>query len=559
MAGREVEHQSGASTPRPPLPSAAAARLRMRGIRKAFGATVALDGVDLSVAAGEVHALVGENGAGKSTLMKVLSGATTPDAGEMWLDDLPYRPAHPLDARRAGVAMIYQELSLAPHLSVEENILLGVEPSAWGFVRRSEVRRRAVAALRELGHPDIRPDAIAGRLSVAKQQLVEVARAVAVGCRVLVLDEPTSSLARDDVGRLFALIDRLRRQGHAIVYISHFIEEVKQIADRFTVLRDGRTVGGGPVAGTTPEQIVRLMAGRQIEDLYPRSARAAGEPVLNIDGLAGRSKPADASLTLHRGEVLGIAGLVGAGRTELLRAVFGLDPVRRGRVSLGAYVGPASPARRWAQGSGLLSEDRKGEGLALGLSIADNLTLSKLGRLGPAGMVLPRRQDQAAGTWVRRLSIKCRSPRQRVIDLSGGNQQKVAIGRLLHHDVDVLLLDEPTRGIDVGSKAEVYRLIDELATGRATGTAAGSRRTKAVLMVSSYLPELLGVCDRIAVMCRGRLGPARPVGEWDEHKLLLAATGTEAGAAAGAGGPAVAAAATPTATAGSTAGPGGGE
>jgi ribose transport system ATP-binding protein len=481
----------------------------MKDVRKRFGATVALAGVDLEVYGGEVLALVGENGAGKSTLMKVLSGAHPPDEGRMFLEGEPYRPRGPLEARRAGVAMIYQELSLAPHLPVMENILLGMEPAAGPFVRWEEVRRRAVAALAQLGRPDIPPEAVVGRLSVADRQIVEIGRAVAVGCRVLVLDEPTSSLTRRDIALLFDLVRRLRGQGLAIVYISHFLEEVKEISDRFTVLRDGRSVGGGRTAEATPRQIVSMMVGRDVEELYPRSARRAGKTVLEVTDLAGVSKPSSASLELRGGEVLGIAGLVGAGRTELLRAVFGLDKVRRGQVRVGFFTGPASPAGRWAQGVGMVSEDRKAEGLALSMSVADNLTMSRLG-----AVVSPATQQAAARGWIARLGIRCRSPGQPAGDLSGGNQQKLALARLLHHEVDVLLLDEPTRGIDVASKAELYRLIDQLAC-------AG----KAVLIVSSYLPELLGVCDRVAVMCRGVLGPARAVGETNEHEIMLEATG----------------------------------
>jgi ribose transport system ATP-binding protein len=481
----------------------------MVDVHKRFGATVALDGVDLEVSAGEVLALVGENGAGKSTLMKVLSGAHAPDRGEMFLDRVPYRPRRPMDARRAGVAMIYQELSLARHLSVMENIVLGMEPTLGPLLDRRRIRRTAAEALATLGRDDIPLDAPVGRLSVAEQQLVEIGRAVAIGSRVLVLDEPTSSLTQSDIRRLFDLVRRLRSTGHAIVYISHFLEEVKEISDRFTVLRDGRSVGGGTTADADTSRIVSMMVGRQVEDLYPRSARTRGDIALEITGLAGATKPANASLTLHRGEVLGVAGLVGAGRTELLRTVFGLNPVRAGTVRVATFSGPASPARRWAQGVGMVSEDRKAEGLALAMSVGDNLTLSRL----PA-LTSPRAQARSSRTWIDRLSIRCRSPRQPVGDLSGGNQQKVALARLLHHDVDVLLLDEPTRGIDVGSKAQIYQAIDELA-----------RRGKAILMVSSYLPELLGVCDRVAVMHRGVLGPARRVEDVTEHQVMLEATG----------------------------------
>jgi ribose transport system ATP-binding protein len=489
-------------------------RLQMQGIQKRFGATIALDGVDLSVGAGEILALVGENGAGKSTLMKVLSGAHQPDTGQMWLDGQSYRPRDPHEARTAGVAMIYQELSLAPHLTVAENIMLGMEPVRYGMVRRAEMRQRALEALAQLGHPDLAPELRVDQLSLANRQLVEIARAVAVGCRVLVLDEPTSSLPTGDIQRLFALVRRLKQQGHAVIFISHFLEEVKEISNRFTVLRDGKSVGAGETAVVPTHEIIALMVGRQVTELYPRSPRTPGAAVLEINDLSGKLKPTSASLTLHRGEVLGIAGLVGAGRTEFLRAVFGLDPVRRGEIKFGACAGPASPAQRWSQGMGLVSEDRKAEGLALSLSLADNITLSRLRGFGPARLVIPRRQYAAAGKWVERLHIKCRHPRQSVENLSGGNQQKVAIARLLQHEVEVLLLDEPTRGIDVGSKAEIYRLINELA-----------RQGKAILMVSSYLPELLGVCDRVAVMSRGRLHPARRVEEIDERQIMQEATG----------------------------------
>jgi ribose transport system ATP-binding protein len=491
-------------------------RLEMRGVKKRFGATQALGGVDLTVAPGEVHGLLGQNGAGKSTLMKVLSGAIAPDEGEMRLDGQPYRPSDPLEARRAGVAMIYQELSLAPHLTVAENILLGVEPvTRRGTLDRKEMRARAARALEELHHPEVRPEAIVGRLSIAAQQIVEIGRAVATSARVLVLDEPTSSLTQADAEALFALIARLKAQGQSIVYITHFIEEAKRVADRYTVLRDGQTVGGGQTAGAEVREIVDLMVGRRLEQLFPRSPRQRGEAVLDVSELAGVEKPTRATFTLHRGEVLGIAGLVGAGRTELLRALVGLDPIKRGQVKLGVVTGPASTPQRWAQGMALVSENRKEEGLALGLSVADNMTLSRL----PA-VVKPSERRREVERWIERLRVRCQGPDQRTGDLSGGNQQKVAIARLLYHGVDVLLMDEPTRGIDVGSKAQIYELIDDLV--------ARETPPKAVIMVSSYLPELLGVCDRIAVMCRGRLGPVRAVGAVSEQDLVReAATGVE--------------------------------
>ncbi len=497
--------------------------LEMRGVCKRFGATVALQDVGIKVAAGQVLALVGENGAGKSTLMKVLSGAVKPDKGQMWLEGVSYNPSNPLEARRAGVAMIYQELSLAPHLSVEENITLGMEPTAFGLVRWRDVRQRANEAIREFENPELKPDARVSKLSVGSQQLVEIARALAIGCRVLVLDEPTSSLTQRDVERLFAIIKRLKKQGKAIIYISHFIEEVKQVADKVTVLRDGRVVGSGDANTITIDEIIKLMVGREVEELYPHSKRKAGEVVLEIKDLAGIDKPRSASLQLRQGEVLGIAGLVGAGRTELLRCLFGLERVKQGQIRLGVFTGPASPVKRWLQGAGFVSEDRKGEGLAYSLSVAENITLSKLKGFGPFGFIMPSKQNRAAKRWIDKLDIRCDGPRQSVSSLSGGNQQRVALARLLHHDVDILLLDEPTRGIDVAAKAMIYKLIDELASG----SVDENRQPKAILMVSSYLPELMGVCDRVAVMCRGRLGKTYMIEQVDENKLMMEATGQE--------------------------------
>lgn len=486
--------------------------LKMHGIRKRFGATQALDGVDLQVNAGEVLALVGENGAGKSTLMKTLSGAYQPDEGSMWLEGKVYQPRDPMDARRLGVAMIYQELSLAPHLSVMENIVLGVEPVRGPLMAWRQIRKIARDAMAQLGRPDIPVDIPVSRLSIAEKQLVEIGRATAIGSKVVVLDEPTSSLTSRDIAGLFTLIRRLRDQGHGIIYISHFLEEVKEITSRYTVLRDGKSVGGGLTADASTDAIISMMVGRKVDDLYPRSNHTPGEMILELNDVSGIKKPAQASLALRRGEVLGIAGLVGAGRTELVRAVFGLDAVRSGKIKVGLHSGPAAPARRWNQGVGMVSEDRKTEGLALGLSISDNLTLSRLARF-----VTPSGQAAQSARWIEKMAVKCRGPGQIIGDLSGGNQQKVAIARLLHHGVDILLLDEPTRGIDVGSKAQIYKLIDELAL-----------QGKAILLVSSYLPELMGVCDRIAVMCRGVLGTAHPVKNITEELIMLEATGAGA-------------------------------
>jgi ribose transport system ATP-binding protein len=489
-------------------------RLTMRGISKRFGPTIALDEVDLTLLPGQVHALIGENGAGKSTLMKILSGAQPPDAGDMTLNGKPYAPTGPLDAREAGIAMIYQELTLAPHLTVEENVMLGLEQTRCGFLKTKIMRRQTLAALAELDHPDIRPDVQVRQLSVGAQQLVEIARALVIDASVIVMDEPTSSLTQNDARHLFNLIRKLREQGVTIVYISHFLEEAKEVADRYTVLRDGETVGTGDMAGTSIDQIIEMMVGRQFDQMFPHSSHDRGDPVLELNDLAGADIPLQVDLTLHRGEILGLAGLIGAGRTETLRAVFGLDPIRRGTVTIATLTDRGnSPKARLAQGVGLLSENRKEEGLALNLSVADNTTLSRLGPFERFGFLNLRRQRAAVAELIDKVGIKTQGPDQSVEYLSGGNQQKVAIARLLHHDVDVLLLDEPTRGIDVASKVQIYELMGQLAA-----------QGKAILFVSSYLPELLGICDRIGVMSRGCLLEIRPTSEWTEQSVMAVAT-----------------------------------
>jgi ribose transport system ATP-binding protein len=484
----------------------------MQGISKRFGATQALRGVDLEVHSGEVLALIGENGAGKSTLMKILSGAHAPDAGRIELAGTRFAPRGPHDARLAGVAMIYQELSLAPELSVEDNIMLGQEQSTAGWLRRTGQQAKVVEALNRLGRPELRPQTPVRLLSPGAQQLVEIARALVTQARLIVFDEPTSSLAQHDAEHLFGVIDKLRRSGLGIVYISHFLEEVRRVCDRFIVLRDGQVAGGGAVAGTSEREIVRLMAGRSVEELFPRVPHEPADTILSLQGLSGVRLPRDVSFDLRRGEILGIGGLVGAGRTELLRCLLGLDPVRTGQVRLEQVTLAAAPQSRLRAGLALVSEDRKGEGLAQGRSIVDNLTWSRLGPYARWGLLNLRRRRENASQWVRRLEIKARSVEQEVQFLSGGNQQKVALGRALHQDADVLLLDEPTRGIDVGTKATIYRLIGELAS-----------RGKAIIFVSSYLPELLHICDRVGVMARGRLREIRQAGEWTEETLLACA------------------------------------
>ncbi|MFN7340038.1 MAG: sugar ABC transporter ATP-binding protein [Opitutia bacterium] len=489
-------------------PAGAPARLQMLGITKSFGHTRALGGVDLEVMPGEVHALVGENGAGKSTLVKVLSGAHAADGGRMLLDGQPYAPRDPQEALARGVGMIYQELAVAPHLTVAENVALGAEPRRGPWLDREAARALARRTLGDLGHGDIDVDAPAGSLSLGRLQIVEIARSISRGCRVIVFDEPTSSLAQEDARRLFRLIGRLAGRGIAVIYISHFLEEVRRLASRLTILRDGQSVGTHAVGAIADDRIVAAMVGRDVRELYPRSPRRPGDILL-------RSRvPGRGDLEVRRGEVLGICGLVGSGRTELLRGIFGLDP--GGLTQVGGHTVPPGPRAAWASGMGYVSENRKEEGLALALGIGDNICLPSLRALGRAGLVSPAARSRRTLRWIADLGIRCEGPDQPVGRLSGGNQQKVALARLLEADSDILLLDEPTRGIDIAAKARLYEAVDRLVTDPA--------RPRAVVMVSSHLPELLGTCDRIAVMGRRGLGPARPVAETTPETLMAEAT-----------------------------------
>jgi ribose transport system ATP-binding protein len=485
------------------------------GIVKRFGPTMALDGAGLEVAAGEVHALIGENGAGKSTLLSVLAGLLDPDAGTMEVAGRPYRPRSPRDARERGIALIHQELSLFPHLTVAENVVIGREPVRRGLFDPEAARRRTVEVLAEFGHPEIDPVARVDALPIAARQVVEICRAVASHASVILMDEPTSSLQRPDVERLFRLIRRLAAAGTAIVYISHFLEETREVSRRFTVLRDGRGVATGSLALTTNEALITAMVGREMADLYPtRQPPADAGPVLEVTDLAAAPVVRSATFSVRPGEVLGVFGLMGSGRTETIRALFGLDE-GSGALRLRDREEPVaggSPARRIRQGIGYVSEDRKGEGLALSLSVADNVTITRLASCARMGILDPARQRRDAQAATARLGVKAASVMQPVRTLSGGNQQKTALARLLHQDADVLLLDEPTRGVDIGSKAQIYEAI-----------AASAARGKAVVFVSSYLPELLGLCDRLAVMSRGRLSEARPVTDWTPESAMEAA------------------------------------
>jgi len=473
------------------------------GITKRFGPTLALDDVSLSLSLGKVHALVGENGSGKSTLMRVLHGEERPENGHMLLDDAVYFPRSPREAMSRRVALVHQELAVCPQMEIWENVFLGAE-GGFSIAERIERTREL---LTRLGRSDLDPRQEVGLLSPASQQIVEIARALRSDAKVILFDEPTSSLGRQDVSRLFDLIRELK-QDRAIVYISHFLDEIAEVADEATVLRDGRLAGTADPKDT--EHLIRLMTGREAEQVYHRSARTPGEPVLSIRGMTGRRAPVNASFELRRGEVLGIAGLNGAGRTEVVRCLFGLDHAKGSLATAGGERrldrnNPyKTPGRWWRSGMGMVSEDRKTEGLALKLTLAENLTMPD-----PRGGTGTRTQ-----AIIDRLRVKCTGPDQAISALSGGNQQKIAIGRLLDMDAEILLLDEPTRGIDIGSKAEIFRLINELAD-----------EGKSVILISSYLPELLGLCDRIAVMRRGEIVATLDATKTDEHEVMQLCTG----------------------------------
>ena len=468
--------------------------LEMRGIVKSFPGVQALRGVDLALRSGEVLALLGENGAGKSTLMKVLGGAHRADEGTLAIDgrETPFHSPH--DSRRAGVAVIYQEFNLVPGLTAVENIFLGQEVTRAGFVAHKKERQRAAEIFKRLG-VEIDPDAPCRRLTTAQQQLVEIAKALAFDARIIVMDEPSAALTSHEVARLFDIIRDLKSHGIGIIYISHRLDEIFTIADRVTVLRDGRNVGERPIGGITRNGMIEMMVGRELKDEFPARAVTLGAPRLEVSGLRRGRAVRDVSFSVRRGEILALTGLVGAGRTETVRLIFGADPREAGEVRLdGKVLAVRSPQDAISAGIGLLTEDRKLQGLVLGHSVRENFGLPNLTWLSRRGFVQLGRERENFGRYVDQLKIKVPHQEQRAGNLSGGNQQKVVLAKWLARNCDVLIFDEPTRGIDVGAKYEIYLLMNELA-------AAG----KAIVMISSELPEVLGMADRILVMHEGRV------------------------------------------------------
>ncbi|MGV9250090.1 sugar ABC transporter ATP-binding protein [Streptomyces sp. NPDC003697] len=493
--------------PEPPL-------LSMSGITKSFPGVRALDGVDLDVQAGEVHCLLGQNGAGKSTLIKVLAGAHQPDTGTIrWRgEDVALRS--PIAAMRLGIATIYQELDLVEHLSVAENVHLGHEPTTAGFVVRGRAARNAAAALlRRLGHPEIDPTRLVGELPAAQQQIVSMARALSHDVRLIVMDEPSAALDPEEVDNLFRIVGDLTADGVAVVYISHRLEEIRRIGDRVTVLKDGRAVAGGLPARTTPtREVVSLMTGRNVEYVFPErpAAPPAGTPVLQVRGLAREGEFAPLDLDVRAGEIVGLAGLVGSGRSEILETVYGARKPTAGQVLVdGRPLRPGSVRAAVRAGLGLAPEERKAQALLMLESVTRNVSVSSLSRFSRGGWVDRGAERAAARAATRELSLRPDDPAVPVRTLSGGNQQKAVLARWLLRGCRVLLLDEPTRGVDVGARAELYAVVRRLAD-----------EGLAVLLVSSEVPEVLGLADRVLVLREGHVVHTAPAHALDEHRVL---------------------------------------
>ncbi|MGH3758108.1 sugar ABC transporter ATP-binding protein [Actinophytocola sp.] len=494
------------------------ALLELRDVHKSFDAVWALRGVSLELHAGEVHALAGENGAGKSTVVRVIGGEHQPDAGELLLDGEPHRFAGPRDAQRHGIAVIHQEPTQFPDLTVAENVFMGRQPLRSGRrIDRAAMRRRTAELFDSLGVP-IDPDRVTRGLSIADQQIIEIAKSLAADARIIVMDEPTAALSTVEVQRLFRVARRLAEGGAALLFISHRLEELEELCERVTVLRDGELVTTAPMADLDRDGLVRSMVGRAVEVLFPDRTAEPGDEGLVVDGLTRTGVFHDVSFTVRRGEIVGLAGLVGSGRSEVARAIFGVDGRDAGAVTVdGRPLRAGDPRAAIAAGLAMVPEDRREQGLILDLSIERNATLPRLSAVSRWGLMNPGRERSVAGEWTRRLGVRLRRLTDPVATLSGGNQQKVVLGKWLATEPAVLIVDEPTRGIDVGAKVEVHALLADLAA-----------RGIAVLMISSELSEVLGMADRVLVMHEGRLTAELDRAEATEETVMHAATGRDA-------------------------------
>ncbi len=492
--------------------------VRLSGVSKTFGAVRALEGVDLEIMPGEVRCLAGENGAGKSTLIKILTGAIHRDGGEYSVGGQEVGNLAPAAARSLGIGVVYQELSLLPDLSVEENLLMGRLPASSGglFVRSGELRRAARQMLDRVGLGDVDPATPVSDLPAATRQMAEIAKVLGAEARLVIFDEPTTSLAEEEAGRLLGLISRLKREDIAVLYVTHRLEEMFEIGDSVTVLRDGNLVTTAPAGEFDHDSLIRAMVGRPVENLYPEHAvKERGEVLLSVRGLRLVGVDHEVDLEVKAGEIVGLGGLVGAGRTEILRAIFGADPVESGEIEVGGKrLKPGSPQRAVDAGLGLLSEDRKELGLLLDLSIRENVSIADLSEVSRGGVVSQTRERSVLDSLLSDLGLRYDSYEQPVSSLSGGNQQKVLLARWLATRAKVMLFDEPTKGVDVGAKADIYRLIGNLAS-----------RGLGVLIVSSYLPELLGISDRVLVVREGAIAGELDAGESTEEDVLRLASG----------------------------------
>lgn len=482
----------------------------MRGVTKRFPGTIALDRVDLTVERGEVHALVGENGAGKSTLIKVVCGVYQADEGDMQFDGAPYKPQGPPDALRAGIRVVYQDFNLLTSLSVAENLLFERLPSTLGVLDRRTLHQRAMQLLEQVGL-DVSPSEPVERLGVAQRQLLEIAKSLAVKSKVIIMDEPTATLTSRETARLFEIVRRLRASGVTTIFISHHLQEIFEIADRVTVLRNGRKVETQDVRQTSPAALVHLMVGRSIASKYPfHDEVAIGSQALRVEALRYHGNANPISFSVHYGEILGIAGLVGSGRTETVRAIFGADRKDSGEFFRdGQPIRISRPADAIRHGICLLTENRKDEGLILPMEVRVNITLTDLARVSTAGLLRPEAERTEAQHLTHDLDIRLASLDQFARDLSGGNQQKLVLAKWLFRKARIMILDEPTRGIDVGAKAEIYDLLWRLAA-----------EGKAIIVVSSDLPELLGICHRVLVLSKGHLTGELKRGDFDQEKVL---------------------------------------
>ena len=490
--------------------------LELRNLTKQFGVTRALDDASLRVQRGSVHGLVGENGAGKSTLIKVLAGIHRPDAGSLWVDGQQYTHFTPRQVARLGIQFIHQERLLPASFTVSEALFFGQEIHRGPFVDRRAQQREAERLLDAYFDLKLPPDALIGELSSAEQQVVQITRALIAKPKVLVFDEPSVALVQREVEQLLRIVKRLRDQGLAIIYISHYLQEIEHLCDRVTVLRNGRDVAEVDPRSTSLAEITRLMVNREVAEMYPKQPVALGEPLLQVSGLQKRHAYRDIDLLVRRGEIVGLTGLVGSGAKELLKSLFGLDPAQQGEIRLnGQLVELNSTHQAVREGIALLPEERRRQGVALDLSVQENSTLASLSRFTRFGLLSERREQQETQALIEHLLIKTSGPQARVRQLSGGNQQKVALAKWLSRQSTLYLLDEPSVGIDIGAKVEIYRLI-----GKLVEQGAG------VLLLSSDLPELLGLCDRIYVMHRGAIVAQREAAELDSDTLLALASGT---------------------------------